>query len=143
MCIRDSAGFEGTTTAADMHAYVYTLDPETGLFSPGPVTDFRLDYERELKHTVAGSANWDPWLDDLGNFEFAPDVNRVVSTTQPWLTDIEFDVNGDMLLGLRDRTADQFGQKAPGPFDDDPNIVVFSAGAVSYTHLTLPTIYSV
>lgn len=124
----DVAGQEGNTTSADLHAYVYALDLATGQFSDQPIVEFALDYEREQKHSVAGSANWDPWLDELANFELAPDVNRVVATTQPWLTDISFDSSGAMILGLRDRTADQFGQKGPGPNDDQPNIVVFSGG---------------
>lgn len=124
----DAAGQEGNTSSSDLHAFVYALDLATGQFSDQPVLDFALDYEREQKHSVAGSANWDSWLDDLTNFELAPDVNRVIATTQPWLTDISFDSSGAMILGLRDRTADQFGQKGPGPNDDQPDIVVFSGG---------------
>ena len=137
---RDAAG-TGKGTSADLHAYVYTFDPATATFSSSPVVDFALNYPRQRKGVndsqpigAGATAAWDPWVSDWEEFTF--DVygssfdtfaNDVPAQTQPWLTDIEFDRNGNMILGLRDRTADQVGNRVPNtdgelPNNDDPDL---------------------
>jgi len=106
----DAAGNLGGTTAADLMAYVYTFDPVLNQWSTGPVTSTPLDYPRDIKHGANGglTANWTPWVGDWSQLDFSTDA-IIAGNTQPWLTDIEFDTNGDMILGFRDRTADQLG----------------------------------
>ncbi|MEM7315106.1 MAG: SdrD B-like domain-containing protein, partial [Planctomycetota bacterium] len=129
----NDAGVENVTTPADLHAYVYTLDPTTGQFSDQPVVDFSLDYDRDFKHTTQTDSNWHPWLDDFTYFTFPVDTNRPIYETQPILSDIEFDTNGDMILGFRDRSADQMGIQSPeldgnGVYTAD--VIAFSGGDI-------------
>ncbi len=128
----DASGIENVTTPSDLHAYVYTLDPATGQFSDAPVIDFSLDYDRDPKHTTQTESNWHPWLDDFSFFTFPVDTNRPIYETQPILSDIEFDTNGDMILGFRDRSADQMGIQSPeldgGVYVAD--VIAFSGGDI-------------
>ncbi|MCC0179539.1 DUF4347 domain-containing protein [Waterburya agarophytonicola K14] len=132
---------ESTQNQSDLHAYVYTFDPATETFSSNPVVDFALNYPRERKGVnvddneppgLGAQAEWDPWVSDFNDFTFSVfgssfnDFNDIPDQTQPWLTDIEFDRNGNLILGLRDRTADQVGNLLPDPDgtvpnNDDPN----------------------
>ena len=109
---------ESTQNVDDLHAYVYTFNPATGDFSNSPVVDFALDYARQLKSGGLDS-NWTPWVANGGDLDTLEDdftlttsgnANNPVENiheTQPILSDIEFDNNGDMILGFRDRTGDQ------------------------------------
>lgn len=102
---------------SDLTAHVYSFNPATNTFSGFPVLSFPLDYPRTCTNgsptpcvgfgVTAGEARWLPWRSD---FPFAATTtgNRIISWPQPILADIEFD-NDDMIIGLRDRFADQMG----------------------------------
>ncbi|MGL5081110.1 MAG: DUF4347 domain-containing protein, partial [Microcoleaceae cyanobacterium] len=114
----DSA--ESTQAVGDLDASIYTFDPTTETFSAAPVIQFDLDYARQRKAGFlpagTGTAEWDPWSDNfpenVGDF-VEQGGKRWVEITQPILSDIAFDGNGDMILGFRDRTADQIGPNTP------------------------------
>ncbi|MEO1005869.1 MAG: GEVED domain-containing protein, partial [Cyanobacteria bacterium J06638_38] len=124
----DAAGNEGTpngvgggddtTSASDLRAFVYTFDPENPAAAPVQVLDIPLDYERDFaSNTSLGaqeqSANWHPWVSS-----FPTDIITTATEqayTQPILSDIDFDIDGNMLLGFRDRWGDQVGRGVNRP----------------------------
>jgi LPXTG-motif cell wall-anchored protein len=90
---------QSTAKVADMKAVVVPF--QSGAFGAAVLTK-PLD------------KGWHPWLDrwDLRQFTQA-DGN--VSYTQPLLTNIAIDNNGDLILAFRDRFGDQLGQQTPAP----------------------------
>ena len=143
----DINGVEGNTTSSDLHAYVYSFDPTAANPTFTQELDFALDYARESKDTNAfANSNWNPWVDSIDNIQKVTDPSnpfQEVETTQPILSDIEFDNNGDIILGFRDRTADQFGTGfSPNGFADGFHVVssggdilrgAFDSGANTWT----------
>ncbi len=120
-----ASGNSGTSGAAtDLRAYVYTFDPNTPSAGFTKVLDFNLNYARGNKvdfPTPKQPADWDPWTDTHGGTGGTDGLNfqREGTTakywalrTQPILSDIDFDNNGDIIVGLRDRTADQVGDQS-------------------------------
>ncbi|NWF69756.1 MAG: hypothetical protein HXY40_11790, partial [Chloroflexi bacterium] len=116
---------ESSQVAANMSAHVFTYVQGSGVVSPAPVLSFALDYSRgfSIRDAPCPSARctpaaWNPWTPvyrEITSSTFTtPPFNEVVYP-QPWLTDIEFDNNGDMVLGIRDRFGDQHGYQAPRP----------------------------
>ncbi len=103
--ITDSKG-----VSTGMKAVVYEFDGTS--FNNTPVLDFPLTYKKQPSNAditpntaVARGMQWRPWTSI-----YRLDRNDgYFSYPQPWLTGIEFDVNGDMILGLRDRFGDQIG----------------------------------
>ena len=65
------------------------------------------------------NANWNAWDSTYSSSDFAyrylSDPGDEVGFPQPMLSDIEFDETGNMILGLRDRFGDQFGQMQLNP----------------------------
>lgn len=61
------------------------------------------------------SSHWYPWKSDYFSTPFQNQIGADTVGTrlypQPWLTDIEFDDHDNMLLGIKDRTADQIGNR--------------------------------
>ena len=107
----------------DLRASVFAFDPTAGSFTPAPVLTFPLTYLRGASYGAAktGSNNrWEPWTSvypnntGIGIYYGGFDVY-----TQPVLSDIEFDVDGSMLLGFFDRFPNQIGA-APNYRPDRP-----------------------
>lgn len=88
-------------TAADLHAYVYALDPATRVFTE--VLNFPLDYP-----AYTNKINFNPWLDSW-NADCPDGGNIFCQYPQPVLSDIEFDEDEVMILGLMDRYSMQGG----------------------------------
>ena len=108
----------------DHKAYVYVFDLENDtVFNTTPVLSFDLIYTRErtvniLDNGALGEAvrdhskKWYWWSDDYNGTLFN-ELNKsdywYIVHGQPQLRDIEFDDNGNMVIGLQSRTADQLG----------------------------------
>jgi hypothetical protein len=97
---------ESSQDITKLRAYVYAF--ANGAFTNTPTLDFSLNYNRN-----AANLQWKYWLNRT-TFNKNDATQAGGKWAQPWLTDITFD-NGDMILGLRDRNADQFGSVAGGP----------------------------
>ncbi len=114
----DSA--QSTQNASDLHAYVYSFDPAAITPSFTKELDFTLDAARESKaNFVNGTSEWSPWVDDFSSLTTRAEGDGTlwIEESQPILSDIEFDNNGDIILGFRDRTADQVGSGSFAPDD--------------------------
>ena len=118
---------ENNGSAADLSAYVYAFNPNTRTWTSQPVLQVPLNYARGCAdifdsypitcraNTKGTAANWNPWRASVdAQFPDGFDAGYT-SHAVPMLTDIEFS-GTDMLLGLRDRFADQVGFNDPGPF---------------------------
>ncbi|REJ73452.1 MAG: hypothetical protein DWQ36_02600 [Acidobacteria bacterium] len=114
-------------------ALVFRFNPITGTFDTTPIVNFTLDYTRGcllsnsgtcFNGTNAGStpanntSNWRAWIDASASTWIPENLidhgtigngSREVGYPQPMLTDLEFDSQGSLLLGLRDRFGDQMG----------------------------------
>ncbi|MEY3239085.1 MAG: hypothetical protein RIR11_523 [Bacteroidota bacterium] len=100
-------------TRSDLRAYVYEFDPVSGTFTTE--LNFALDFDRgnasPFACTSAGlidkATHWNPWTDvhtvfnDCGIHDVYP---------QPMLSDIEFDIDGSMIMGFFDRWGHQTGE---------------------------------
>ncbi len=107
---------ESTDVSSDMTMQIFEFDPTTGswngLFdSPQP-----LDYQ--TKGCAAGSDNaddpyhcceWLPWLSSDEYLFDGPDGSGFICHPQPVLSDIEFDRDGSVIIGLMDRFGLQVG----------------------------------
>ncbi len=109
---------ESTQNRAALRAYVYAF--AKGAFAPMPALEIDLTYNRG-----SGNLQWQYWLNRT-TFNRTDSIQAGGKWAQPWLTDIVFD-GDDMVLGLRDRNADQFGSVAGGP--DPSDTVTYTAFA--------------
>ncbi len=134
---------ESTQNPADLVAHIFTLTPGVGI-SAAPVLSFPLTYPHGCtirngsfpagvplpNPPPPAPANcapgaWRPWTPTFPTpAQFGPsqplpgfgDIEPFEFTyPQPMVTGIEFDFNGDMMIGLRDRFGDQQGFFAPQP----------------------------
>ena len=93
-----------------LSAHVFKL--EAGTFSS--VLSFPLDYLKEPPFTYGGNCRsvtgWYGWIDEWPN---SCEVNNI-GYPQPILSDIEWDDQGDMILGFMDRSGLQIGSSNYG-----------------------------
>ncbi|MGH4028612.1 SpaA isopeptide-forming pilin-related protein [Actinomycetota bacterium Odt1-20B] len=105
---------ESSQKQGDMRAVIKTFDPAGGAFT-GTVMDQPLHFPRETTDTIAtggcGGSTWYPWSDDWRNKQDGTKTCRGgrIGYPQPVLADIIVDTDGDLILGFRDRFADQSG----------------------------------
>ncbi|WP_162794047.1 SdrD B-like domain-containing protein [Runella rosea] len=93
---------------SDLRAFVYKVNPTTGTSTM--VFDFPLTYPKGFANTDGLSATgWYPWS-DLWAGRFITANNEVVHP-QPIFQDIEFDIDGTMILGFGDRNGVQTGYR--------------------------------
>lgn len=121
---------------ADLKATVYEFDPATGaftnvLFDNSNNAAFSLNFKRGSVFCDSGlpeaQADWRPWR--TTNVVIATDgltaaescVDAVIAYAQPILSDIEFDVDGSMIVGFADRFGNQSGRE-----NEDKNGDLFS-----------------
>lgn len=104
-----------TDNTSDLRGFVFAFDVSTGAFSSTAVADFPLGFR-----TAGGG--WGAWTDDwneLPKFYDSVADNFAVGRPQPWLSDLEFDNHGNMVVGFRDRTGDQVGHMVGDPTGAD------------------------
>ncbi len=106
-----------------LKGFVFEFNPANAAFNK--VLEFPLNYNRGTGNSSTGwhvspipggyggnnTSNWRPWDDDYDRDElswFDPGWQEG-GYSQPMLTDIEFDEQGNMTLGIRDRFGDMVG----------------------------------
>jgi protocatechuate 3,4-dioxygenase beta subunit len=111
---------ETSQNSADLKATVYEFDGTT--FTS--VLTLPLNFTRGNANSCGGNnANWNPW-------QSGTTFNQVCGAyPQPILSDIEFDVNGAMILGFSDRFGNQVGYENTEP-DGSGSITGFSEGDI-------------
>ncbi len=96
--------------ADDLRAYVYEIDPATGT---GPVVlEFPLNYTKETAGNGDSSPvnGWYAWTDSWAAFIDPPYAGGGEQThNQPIFGDIEFDVDGSLIMSFVDRGGHQGG----------------------------------
>ena len=122
----------GPTTGLSATVYEFNGSTFTSVLS------FPLTYKKQPTNAdVSGQARaeyWRPW-----SAEYQTDRLNT-SYPQAWLTDIEFDVDGDMIVGLRDRFGDQMGFQNRRPIAGDALLVsAISPGEVLRARKCTPT----
>lgn len=98
----------------DLRAYVYRYDLATQSFINTPVISESLAYRKGwVQAGVPQSEYWESWTDqwsDLTTSELTTENDTTiyrVSRPQPILSDLGFDTDGSIILGLMDRTGHQ------------------------------------
>ncbi len=112
----DSLGVWATLTctgpsASNLRGYVYRYNETTSTWGTSPVLEFGLGGDRGRAWTgafTANGANWRPWADNFNDGVSGSSY----SDAQPLLSDLEFDANGDLSIGIKDRTGDRVGMDA-------------------------------
>ncbi|MFI0983350.1 SdrD B-like domain-containing protein [Streptomyces sp. NPDC021093] len=103
---------ESSQSKTDMRAVVQTFDPKGGTFT-GKIMDEKLDFPRGTADTLPGTcrgAGWYPWADGWRDEQDGQRCGLRYAYPQPILGDIVVDTDGELILGFRDRHADQGGQ---------------------------------
>ena len=109
--------------SSNLWAYVYSLAPGTNNFREE--LRLSLNYDRRCTNSALSPAclaqqpaDWNAWTDDFQYYGPDPDPRYQVAVyPQPMLTDIEFTDDKTMVLGFRDRFADQAANLTQRPFD--------------------------
>lgn len=96
----------------DLQFYVMKLSGNAFV----PVTDASLNYTKGFVHATYASpptvcSDWEPWVNNFSDLHSAgsSSAGPRICRPQPILSDIEFDVDGSMVLGFMDRTGHQTG----------------------------------
>ncbi len=109
----------GESDGSTPEAYVYEFDPETNTFAAADeyIVNFPFDWTRG----AGGGAQWGAWDSEWPSS----------GVSQPMLTDIEFEVDGAMILGVRNRSGDQYGFQNYSTNDGDNTLYsIFAPGDV-------------
>ncbi|MEM1186870.1 MAG: hypothetical protein AAGI53_17940, partial [Planctomycetota bacterium] len=125
--------------ASDLRAYVYRHDPSGSAGNFALVFDMPLDYPRGYATNSSSDngdididAEWQPWIDTWADYEALNQpqpYGKQVIYPQPMLSDIEFDVDGALLLGIMDRWGHQSGNaNYSTDFDDTDTYEGTAAG---------------
>ncbi|WP_428655543.1 SdrD B-like domain-containing protein [Runella sp.] len=96
-----------TGTKGNLSATVYRWDGGTTFTE---IFDFPLTYPKGYPYSSYSTlTGWYPWTDDWDDFLTANTNDASIVYPQPYFADIEFDIDGSMILGFGDRTALQTG----------------------------------
>ncbi|MFN8488963.1 MAG: SdrD B-like domain-containing protein [Caldilineaceae bacterium] len=112
---------EVSRNANDLQAQVYLL---TGN-SFTPVLTIPLNYVKGTNDTRVACANkWYPWITNMAQVTCLDTTGTTVAQASPALVDINFDVDGSMILGFRDRTGDQFAANNFAPNNTAKSVII-------------------
>ena len=110
--------------STNLRAYIYSKLPSDASFTQ--VATFPLNYTRGWTSissaTKKTSAAWKPWISkwsDITNPAPGEAAYNQTICPQPILSDIEFDVDGSMIVGFMDRAGHQLGNANYSPNTND------------------------
>lgn len=112
---------EQSQAAADLKAYVQVFDGSS--FSNA--FELLLDYNKGNVGNGPGAEKWHPWLASYQTLATDP---TFAIYPQPILSDIEFDMDGSMILGFMDRMGHQVGSNNYTPNHPDTRLVQGQTG---------------
>ncbi len=95
----------GNPEYTDLWSYVWEFNPATATFTAAPILQAPLNFNRGT-NADAQSETWRPWTNTFPT-PWSAGNPRYTQFQQPMFTDIEFDTDGTMILGFRDRFGDQ------------------------------------
>lgn len=112
---------EQSQVAADLKAYVQVFDGSS--FSNA--FELPLDYTKGNVGNGPGAEKWQPWLTSYQTLATDP---KFAIYPQPILSDIEFDMDGSMILGFMDRMGHQVGSNNYTPNHPDTSLIQGQTG---------------
>lgn len=112
---------ETSQQASDLKAYVQAFDGST--FTTA--TSFALNYPKGSVGNGPGDEKWQPWTNTYKTLAANPSF---AIYPQPILSDIEFDMDGSLILGFMDRMGHQVGSANYTPNHPDTTIVQGQTG---------------
>ncbi len=116
---------ETTQNVPDLHAYIFEFDPNLPGNGLQNFYNFDLNYERgNVGYYLTDEGDWLPWQTS------ANAMSTLSMKHQPILSDIEFDVDGSMIIGLMDRVGMQSGYNNYLPDNSLSNTTLFKPYAV-------------
>lgn len=122
---------ESSQNVNNLRAYIISMD-ESAPAGFSLVADIPLNYPRGIASSPDGGypAEWRPWSPVMTSLCTAPCASEAdlafekqIIYPQPILSDIEFDIDGSIVLGLMDRTGHQTGNAnlaTSDPWDNAP-----------------------
>ena len=118
---------EASGLKSDLKAVIYRLDGTT--FTE--VLDFSLDFQKGLaSRSCDDDRGWFPWRSDVPESCFVSGNANIIVHPTPILSDIEFDANGDMVIGFMDRIGNQLGYLNYGPTGQTELYSAFTGGDI-------------
>ncbi|MFF0226873.1 SdrD B-like domain-containing protein [Streptomyces sp. NPDC004629] len=123
---------QSTGSKADMRAVVQAFDPVTGQFT-GTVMDQPLNFPRGgWTGSACGGPSWYPWTNVRPLTQDGKAcTGDVIQNPEPELTDINFETNGDMVVGFADRFADRSGWRLPDTSATWPATTAVNGGDIN------------
>ncbi|MEV7004784.1 SdrD B-like domain-containing protein [Streptomyces sp. NPDC093982] len=122
---------ESTGNKADLRAVVRTFDPTTGNYT-GIVMDEPISWNRGAgidAPEICNNFGWFPWTEVRPMTQLGKScTNPSILHPEPELTEIEFEINGDMVLGFGDRFPDRGGWLLPATSPAWPATNSFASG---------------
>jgi hypothetical protein len=131
VCVKEISANQSVADTAGMSGLVYEFNEMAGTFTT--VLTFPLTYKKGYTDKFGTGWQfrnhyWSPWQNSTSTSVLQFDAlsgafaGTFMFYGQPMLSDIEFDVNGDMIIGLRDRWGDQMGWVNNYPSLPNPGI---------------------
>ncbi|HMR87741.1 MAG TPA: SdrD B-like domain-containing protein, partial [Saprospiraceae bacterium] len=99
----------GESTGGVPTGYVFEYTPNVG-FNFNPILTFPIDWTRPT--VGCDGAQWGPW-----------DSEYPTNASQPIFSDMEFEVDGSMVIGLRNREGDMYGFQNYEPILGSTNLI--------------------
>jgi subtilisin-like proprotein convertase family protein len=104
-------------TAADVDAHLMEFNPATAAWTGNaPIFSFSLDYAKGYVHYLETPTSFGPWIDTWAELysgttgQAAGGIPRMMRP-QPMFSDIDFLVNGDIVMSFCDRAGHQTGYR--------------------------------
>ncbi|MEV7004236.1 SdrD B-like domain-containing protein [Streptomyces sp. NPDC093982] len=128
---------ESTGSKDDLRAVVYSFNPTTGQFT-GKVMDQPLNFPRGglkffgLPPGTCTGMGWYPWTSARPMSQDGQAcAGDQIQNPEPWLADITFETNGDMVVGFADRFTDRAGYNLPATSAGWPATTAYNGGDIN------------
>ncbi|WP_129312294.1 SdrD B-like domain-containing protein [Streptomyces sp. L2] len=126
---------ESTHNKADMRGVVQVLDPVTGQFT-ATVMDQPLDFPRgglqDSDPNRCSGHGWYPWQEVRPATQDGRACNAdYIENPEPEISDINFETDGDMVVGFGDRFSDRSGWLLPATSAAWPATTAFQGGDIA------------